>query len=667
MIRPIASSVLLVSTLALGGALVWANTSTEKSSSSTGELLYDRYCAACHGVAGDGKGPGAPLVWPQPRDFRSGNYKWRTTASGYPPTGQDLQRTIRYGVSGTSMHAFGDTLNTEQISDIIDVLKAFAPRKFRRKAEALALPLTRESDLAKGKRLFSTLGCVKCHGESARGDGPSADGLVDDRNHNARPYDLLSVPIRRPHAPGDDRVEQIYLSLLTGLSGSPMPAYAGAAPDEELWAVASYVDSLSPSEPAPMANNSAEIPPLAQDLDKREQTMRGGFYPGQGSKDERALFGGAIMPQGNPDNSLTPAQRSLNAKQCARCHNKQYREWQGSVHAAAGSPGLVAQLLAKERQNTTASLRSLQSCQRCHNPLAEQTPVLSAAQGNNPPEIAFQKNPNYSSKLRDQGLNCASCHVRNGKRYGPPLATDKRRLALPGYPLSELAIYERSDFCMPCHQLPSRSGSLAGKPLLNTYKEWLEGPYMRRGVQCQHCHMPDREHTWKGVHDPETFRQGIEVSTITGRGKTGNVSVRVRVKNVGAGHYLPTTPTPAAWVSITLVDRKGKAIEGAYSEQRIGRHIAYQGGWKEIEDTRIPPGENLELASAWKNGRVDEATHAKVEVRVEPDEYYERFYLRLLRKKSLPNVEREMLREALRRTRDSQYSAQSELVEIIKR
>ncbi|MBL4633515.1 MAG: hypothetical protein JKY56_06575 [Kofleriaceae bacterium] len=212
--------------------------------------------------------------------------------------------------------------------------------------------------------------------------------------------------------------------------------------------------------------------------------------------------------------------------------------------------------------------------------------------------------------------------------------------------------------------MPSRSGQLAGKPLLNTYKEWLEGPYMRRGVQCQHCHMPDREHSWKGIHDPETFRQGITVSTITGRGKGGTVSVRVRVKNTGAGHYLPTTPTPAAWVSITLVDKRGAAIEGAHSEKRIGRHIAYKKGWQEIEDTRIPPGEHLELASAWKNGRVAKATHARVEIRVEPDEYYERFYRRLLRNKSLPANEAAMLREALKRTRDSQYSAQVELIRI---
>ncbi|MBL4633514.1 MAG: c-type cytochrome [Kofleriaceae bacterium] len=355
MFRRLTSSLLLVSSLALGGALVWANAGEDTSaaeSKAEGAMLYDRYCLACHGSAGDGKGPGAPLLWPQPRDFRSGNYKWRTTASGYPPTDEDLQRTIRFGVPGTSMHAFGDVLSGQQISSLIGVLKSFAPRKFRRSAVALPVPVAPAPDIAKGKLLFSSLGCIKCHGESAKGDGPSAPQLVDDRNHNARPYDLLVIPIRRPHAPSDNRTQQIYLSLLTGLSGSPMPAYQGAAPDADLWAVASYVDTLAAADIAKTLNNSSEIPALAQDLDRASGGMKGGFYSGHGNTDEAAIFGGTIMPQGSPPDNLVPAQASLDAKRCARCHNKQYRDWQGSVHAAAGSPGLTAQLLSMQRRNT---------------------------------------------------------------------------------------------------------------------------------------------------------------------------------------------------------------------------------------------------------------------------------------------------------------------------
>jgi hypothetical protein len=218
---------------------------------------------------------------------------------------------------------------------------------------------------------------------------------------------------------------------------------------------------------------------------------------------------------------------------------------------------------------------------------------------------------------------------------------------------------------MPCHQL--RAGnSFQGRPLLNTYKEWLEGPYMRRGVQCQHCHMPDRDHSWRGVHDPDTFRQGIDVDAIAARGSSGVVSVRARVTNSGAGHYLPTTPTPAAFLSIELVDGDGQPVEGARAEMRIGRHLEYgKSGWVELEDTRIPPGESTELARAWRAGRVSEARSARITVRVEPDEYYERLFERRLRSsKGRPARERELLRQALERTRESDYTAYERLVPI---
>src|SRR5512134_737733 len=142
-------------------------------------------------------------------------------------------------------------------------------------------------------------------------------------------------------------------------------------------------------------------------------------------------------------------------------------------------------------------------------------------------------------------------------------------MPLPGYPLQTLAIYERADFCLPCHQLPTRT-EVAGKPLLNTYKEWLEGPYMKRGIQCQHCHMPNREHTWKGIHDPDTFRQGFSIAA-TATATAAGVDVAARLTNVGAGHYLPTTPTPAAWLRVELLDAAGHAIKGTRRERRIGR------------------------------------------------------------------------------------------------
>jgi hypothetical protein len=212
--------------------------------------------------------------------------------------------------------------------------------------------------------------------------------------------------------------------------------------------------------------------------------------------------------------------------------------------------------------------------------------------------------------------------VRENERHGPPRLAGTGLLDLPGYPLEQMRYYERSDFCLACHQGVPANPQVARKPLLNTYREWLEGPYMKRGIQCQHCHMPNREHRF-----------------------------------VGAGHYLPTTPTPAAFLSVELVDAAGKAIDGARAEKRIGRHIEFgKKGWIEHEDTRIPPGESLELAGAWRDGRVARATGARVVLRVEPDEFYERFYRSALAGKQLPE-KKALYEKALAMTLESQYVA----------
>ncbi len=635
-------------------ALAAADTATPVS--ADGAALYDRLCLACHGAKGDGSGPAAPWLWPQPRDFTSDEFKWRSTASGEPPTSDDLSRAIRFGVQGTSMHAFGPSLRADQIAALVAVVQSFSPEHHADRGHPVAIP-PRPADAAaattRGAAVWRELGCHSCHGEGGKGDGPSARELRDSAGRPAALYDLTARPLRRPRDPSTDAAEPILTSILTGLSGTPMPAYAGAAPDADLWAVALYVDSIRSRAETDPRNASSNVDPIIVDRDRRRNVVTAGRAPNEVG-DEAAVFGRAIPPQGRAPSELAPAQASLDARQCERCHAKQTREWQPSLHAGAGSPGLIAQLIEMEQRG---QYREIDGCQRCHAPLAEQQPALPTAD-------RYRRNPGFDPALREQGVNCASCHLRKWQRFGPPPSPDSRLLSLPSYPFKPLAIYERADLCIGCHQLPPRT-ALNGKPRLNTYREWLEGPYMRRGVQCQHCHMPNREHTWKGVHDADTFRQGIDVDALAQRsGRTGAVTVRAKITNVGAGHFLPTTPTPAAWLSIELVDARGEAIEGARDEMRIGWHLEFsRGGWREIEDTRIPPGESRELARAWKQGRVAEATAARVVVRVHPDDFYEGLYAGRLARKPRGEVKR-LFEQALERARGSHYVAYERLIPI---
>ena len=68
-----------------------------------GKVVYDKWCAGCHGDTGAGDGFGAKTMLPHPRDFTKGIYKIRTTASGEIPTDDDLRHIIELGMPGTAM------------------------------------------------------------------------------------------------------------------------------------------------------------------------------------------------------------------------------------------------------------------------------------------------------------------------------------------------------------------------------------------------------------------------------------------------------------------------------------------------------------------------------------------------------------------------------------
>jgi mono/diheme cytochrome c family protein len=620
-VRVVAITVALVGVA--GAAPGAARPKPQRPRELAGWALYDRYCVACHGAAGNGHGPAAPYTWGQPRDFTSGEYEWRATPIGQPPTDDDLRTAIRFGAPGTSMPAFDGILATADIERVIEVIKAFAPAAFATPAgKPVALAAPPPPAATRGAELWTSAGCDRCHGARGNGDGPSAKGLTE------APYDLATDPLRRPRASDepDARRHAAATSIATGMSGTAMPGYAGQLPDADVWALADHVVALG-ARAARRDRSAIDADEIAAD---RVAKLATGAWPGT-DPDEARVFGTVIAAQGPPPASLAPAEASLSSAQCGRCHAKQLREWQTSIHARAASVGFTARMGHASIESTT--------CQRCHTPLAEQ---------------------DSDPRLRHEGVTCAACHVRGWVRHGPPRVADSL-LAIPGYPRVELALYERSDFCLPCHQLPPRT-ALGGKPLLNTYKEWLDGPYMRRGIQCQHCHMPNREHAWLGVHDRATFRQGIRVGARAHR-SNGAVTVVAELANIGAGHYLPTTPTPAAWLVIELIDGDGATIDGARDELRIGRDLVYDGAWHERADTRIPPGESRVMARAWSQGRTAEAVAARVTVEVHPDDYYEHLYETVLAGQLGPDV-RAPYEQALARARASHYIAEQQDVGI---
>lgn len=212
-----------------------------------GRLVYQKNCLPCHGLNGDGRGEMGLTVKPRPRDFRLGQFKFRSTPSGSLPTDDDLARTIRGGLTGTAMPVFS-ALREEEIRDLVAFVKTFSPRWQQPENLVAPLPLPKtpgwfdDADqlpihAANGRRLFAEA-CAPCHGPDGDGRGPSAAELKDSRGETIPPSDLRQ-PLRCGAAPRD-----IYRTLVTGLDGTPMPSFLDALNDEQLWEIVAHLGDM---------------------------------------------------------------------------------------------------------------------------------------------------------------------------------------------------------------------------------------------------------------------------------------------------------------------------------------------------------------------------------------------------------------------------------------
>jgi mono/diheme cytochrome c family protein len=209
-----------------------------------GKRVYDSRCVECHGVAGRGDGPAAPLLVPRPRDFTVGRYKLRSTESGSVPTDEDLLRTVRQGVYGSAMPAWQTVLTDAEIQDVAVYMKTLSPRFAGEVATAVTLGPQVESSpesIASGQQVFDRLRCASCHGTDGRGAGAIATSFVDDWQQP-----LTAADLTKPWTfHGGATARDVYLRFRTGMSGTPMPSYKDTATDAEMWDLANFVVSLA--------------------------------------------------------------------------------------------------------------------------------------------------------------------------------------------------------------------------------------------------------------------------------------------------------------------------------------------------------------------------------------------------------------------------------------
>ncbi len=218
---------------------------------SQGQAIYEQRCATCHGLEGDGTGPGAERLFVKPRDFTRDEYKIKSTAGEEFPTRDDLIRVISTGMPGSSMPAWEGVLTQAEIGAVADHIQQTFGRFFAQEGYGTTvievpgrIDPSAES-IARGRQLFeSDIGCLKCHGQAGRGDGSSAFELTDNAGQVIYPADLTQPWRFR----GGAEPQDIYVRLRTGMPGSPMPSFADSLSEEDTWDLVNYVLSLSPEE-----------------------------------------------------------------------------------------------------------------------------------------------------------------------------------------------------------------------------------------------------------------------------------------------------------------------------------------------------------------------------------------------------------------------------------
>jgi cytochrome c oxidase cbb3-type subunit I/II len=219
-----------------------------------GKEVYQRRCLGCHGEHGDGNGPAATFLETRPRNFTFGVFKFRLTPSGSLPDDGDLLRTITRGVRGTAMPTWHELPEKDRLA-VIQYIKYvlavdnsdpgnpyffFAEEPPKAPLFIGVPPAPSAARVQRGQEVWQEANCWVCHGEHGRGDGESSAALSDDFGFPIRPANLTTGQFKS----GAD-VKDIFRTVTTGLSGTPMPSFGDTVSEADRWALAYYVLSLS--------------------------------------------------------------------------------------------------------------------------------------------------------------------------------------------------------------------------------------------------------------------------------------------------------------------------------------------------------------------------------------------------------------------------------------
>jgi len=300
---------------------------------------------------------------------------------------------------------------------------------------------------------------------------------------------------------------------------------------------------------------------------------------------------------------------TLSAKECASCHVDVFKEWSTTMHSKAWTDPYF--------QVDFVFDGSLQICKNCHIPLdRQQEHLVLGFHDKEKWDPILAPNPNFDRNLQQEGVTCAVCHLKEGKIVGPTGSTH-----VP-HPVSK--IEGPNQMCVRCHVVDGKRwdtfyrfppcGTVAEIQATRVAKTGEKGGATPHGTSgeitaenaaalgCVECHMPVvrrpvvaggeprlvRRHIWRGGHDPDMVKKGLDIKLTEAPGSSAQTRrYTITLTNVGAAHYLPTgTPDRHLTVRLRTLDAGGKVLDK--QNHKLGRTVMWRPFIIDLWDTRLP-------------------------------------------------------------------------------
>lgn len=233
-----------------------------------GRAVYLRYCLGCHGIQGDGKGEAAAMLYPPPRDFVEGAFKFSSRRTPGLPTDDDLFQVVTDGLAGTSMTGFVRLPDADRRA-VVAYIKTFSDRWPSAEAEAYDPPIPATDDpwagdpeagVLAGDRIYHAEAlCMTCHpsyhDEAAIGRMSidmgyeplplRADWRLSVAKKNSNGTLTLPPDFMRDRIKTGGDIKNLYRVIGAGITTTAMPTWVDSIEPEKLWGLAHYINSLA--------------------------------------------------------------------------------------------------------------------------------------------------------------------------------------------------------------------------------------------------------------------------------------------------------------------------------------------------------------------------------------------------------------------------------------